>query len=234
MRSPFVSLAIVRPDSRDSGTDRGAFGRVRIGSVRGIVLGALLAALSCAGLTLSGVGSEPAGAVFIADSSALPTTTDESTTTTSTAPDAGSDGSAVSRPKVAIAVVRVVLSEQKAYVFDASRRLVATLPISSGLHGTTPIGSFKVFSRSAKTFYAPDPAEKMDWMVRFTKSDRGNNIGFHSIPYRITKKGRVLVPTPIGQEPSSKGCIRLRNADARWLFHNVRIGTRIIVQRTRL
>lgn len=201
---------------------------------RGIVLGAAVAGLACTALSFAGVGSAPAGAVFIADSSSIPSTTEDSTTTSSTIPDAGSDGVAVSRPKVAIAVVRVVLSEQKAYVFDGSRRLVATLPISSGLDGTTPLGSFKVFSRSAKTFYAPDPAEKMDWMVRFTKSVRGNNIGFHSIPYRITKKGKVLVPTPIGQEPSSKGCIRLRNADARWLFHNVRIGTRVIVQRTRL
>lgn len=204
------------------------------GSRRGIILGATVACLICVSLTFSGLGSEPAGAVFIADSSSIPSTTEEPTTTSSTVPDAGSDGSAVSRPKVVIAVVRVVLSEQKAYVFDGSRRLVATLPISSGLDGTTPLGSFKVFSRSAKTFYAPDPAEKMDWMVRFTKSVRGNNIGFHSIPYRITKRGKVLVPTPIGQEPSSKGCIRLRNADARWLFHNVRIGTRVIVQRTRL
>ena len=194
----------------------------------------MLAGVVCAGLTVAGVGSHPAGAVFIADSSSTPTTAEESTTTSSSAPDADSDGSSVSRPKVAIAVIRVVLSEQKAYVFDSSRRLVATLPISSGLNGTTPLGSFKVFSRSAKTFYAPDPAEKMDWMVRFTKSVRGNNIGFHSIPYRLTKKGKVLVPTPIGVEPSSKGCIRMRNADARWLFHNVRIGTRVIVQRTRL
>lgn len=203
-------------------------------AVEGAVGGVIVVAALCVAVSIPAFGVGPAGAVFIADSSSseVPTTEPVPTTAETTVPDSA-DGGAVSRPKVVIATVRVVLSEQMAYAYDSSRKLVATLPISSGLNGSTPVGSFKVFSRSARTFYAPDPSEKMDWMVRFTKSVRGNNIGFHSIPYRLTKKGKVLVPTPIGKEPSSKGCIRLRAADARWLFHNVRNGTRVIVQRTR-
>lgn len=173
--------------------------------------------------------------VALADGSDDPatTTTDAPTTTSSAPTNDPSDSGGVARPKVEIAVIRVVLAEQKVYVFDASRRLVATLPMSSGVQGQTPVGTFKVFSRSARTFYVPDPTERMDWMVRFTRSAKGNSIGFHSIPYRITNKGKVLVPTPIGESPSSNGCIRLRAADARWLFHNVRMGTRVVVQRTR-
>lgn len=179
--------------------------------------------------------------VVQADGDGSTPTTDPSDTTVpstvaTTVPPASavaeSAASQPARPKVRIAVVRVILAEQTAYAYDGTGRLVATLPVSTGLGNSTPVGSFKIFSRTPRTFYRPDPSEKMDWMVRFTKSKRGNNIGFHSIPYRTTKSGRQLLPTPIGKAPSSHGCIRMRNDDARWLYHNVSIGTRVIVQRT--
>lgn len=132
-----------------------------------------------------------------------------------------------------IGYITVVLDEQTTYVYSPSRRLIATLPVSTGLDDTTPEGSFTVFSKSADTFYTPNPRERMRWMTRFTKGPNGGNIGFHSIPYMTTDVGEVKFPTPIGLAPSSHGCVRMRDADAQWLFENVTLGTVVTVVRSK-
>jgi len=137
------------------------------------------------------------------------------------------------RNKASIALVQVVLSEQRAYVYAQNKSLIATIPVSTGLDNSTPSGAFKVFSKSAQTFYELNPSERMRWMVRFTKGRQGGNIGFHSIPYKVTAQGEVKIFTPIGLEPSSHGCIRVRDVDAKWLFANMAIGTRVVVKNTR-
>lgn len=137
------------------------------------------------------------------------------------------------RSRVAIAFARVVLDEQRAYFYNKNRRLVATLPVSTGVDDQTPIGVFKVFSKSAQTFYTPNPRERMRFMTRFTVGRQGGNIGFHGIPYTVTKSGEVPFYTPLGLAPSSHGCIRMHVADAKWVFHNMAIGTTVSVLQTR-
>lgn len=137
------------------------------------------------------------------------------------------------RPKVRIASVVVDLDSQTAFVYARSRRLITSIPVSTGLWDSTPTGSFRVFSKSAQTFYTPSPSERMRWMVRFTKGRQGGNIGFHGIPYRVTEQGEVPFPTPIGRAPSSHGCVRMRVPDAKWLFDNIAVGTPVRVVRSR-
>jgi lipoprotein-anchoring transpeptidase ErfK/SrfK len=134
---------------------------------------------------------------------------------------------------VSIGFARVVLSEQRVYVYNVRKRLIATLPVSTGVKDFTPVGTFKVFSQSAQAVYSPSPNERMRWMTRFTKGREGGNIGFHGIPYKVTKSGEIPFATPLGVAPSSHGCIRMRVADAKWLFHNMKIGTVVSVVRSR-
>jgi lipoprotein-anchoring transpeptidase ErfK/SrfK len=151
------------------------------------------------------------------------------TTTTSTLPP-------VSQPqkrRINIAFARIVLSEQRAYFYTTSRRLIATLPVSTGADDQTPVGTFKVFSKSAQTFYTPNPRERMKFMTRFTKGREGGNIGFHGIPYKVTKNGDVPFYTPLGVAPVSHGCIRMRVTDAKWVFENMKLGSVVAVVRTR-
>ncbi len=150
-------------------------------------------------------------------------------TTTSTLPP-------VSRPqkrRINIAFARIVLDEQRAYFYTSKRRLIATLPVSTGIDDQTPVGTFKVFSKSAQTFYAPNPVERMKYMTRFTKGREGGNIGFHGIPYKVTKNGDIPFYTPLGIAPVSHGCIRMRVTDARWVFDNMKLGSVVSVVRTR-
>lgn len=137
------------------------------------------------------------------------------------------------RANVRVGSVVVSLSEQRAFVYSRSRRLITSLPVSTGLSDSTPTGSFRVFSKSAQAYYTPAPNERMKWMVRFTKGRGGDNIGFHGIPYKVTAAGDIPFHTPVGEAPSSHGCIRMRVRDARWLFDNIDIGTPVRVVRSR-
>lgn len=180
-----------------------------------------------------------------ADSTTDSTVPAETSTTTTAAPtttvsEPAATTTVVAAPvepvrpsRMRIGSVLVVLSEQRAYVYSRTGRLVTNVPVSTGLWDSTPTGSFRVFSKSALTFYTPNPGERMRWMVRFTKGRRGDNIGFHGIPFRVTATGEVPLPTPVGVAPSSHGCVRSRNADAKWLFDNMPLGTRVRVVRTR-
>jgi lipoprotein-anchoring transpeptidase ErfK/SrfK len=137
------------------------------------------------------------------------------------------------RANVPIAFARVVLDEQRTYVYNARKRLIATLPSSTGLWDSTPPGYFRVFSKSAQTYYTPNPGERMKWMVRFTKGRQGGNIGFHGIPYTVKDGKEIPFPTPLGEKPASHGCVRLANQDAEWLFRNMSVGATVTVVRSR-
>jgi len=159
-------------------------------------------------------------------------TTEESTTvapTTTTLPPV----SPPQRGRAAIGFARIILDEQRAYIFNNRRRLIATLPVSTGTDDQTPVGTFKVYSKSAQTYFSPDPSERMRWMTRFTKGREGAAIGFHGVPFRVTKSGEVPIFTPLGEYPVSHGCIRVRVADAKWIYDNMNLGTTVSVLRTR-
>lgn len=172
-------------------------------------------------------------AVFATDDTTPPstptTTVEETTTSTSTLPPV----SPPQRRRIKIAFARIILDEQRAYFYNSNRRLIATLPVSTGVDDQTPLGVFKVFSKSAETFYTPNPRERMRYMTRFTVGREGGNIGFHGIPYRVTKSGEVPFYTPLGLAPSSHGCIRMRVTDAKWVFQNMALGSTVSVLQSR-
>lgn len=185
------------------------------------------------------------GAALVQASSGNPSTNDPSSSTTVPAETTTTEAPRVTtttikpadiklpRRRVQIAFVRVVLNEQQAYFYNKKRKLIAKLPVSTGLGGSTPVGTFKVFSRSARTFYTPRPAEKMHFMTRFTVGRNGGNIGFHGIPFVVTKQGKVPFPTPLGIAPSSHGCVRMLDAHAEWVFRNLPHGATVTVTRSR-
>lgn len=192
------------------------------------------------------LASLTAGAVLVSGTALVRAAVDDSTTTIAP-PDTSVEAPAtlsapapvkpsrikLPRRKVSISYARIVLNEQQAYFYNNKRKLIAKLPVSTGLDGSTPTGRFKVFSRSAQTFYIPRPQEKMKFMTRFTVGRNGGNIGFHGIPYISTRKGNVRFPTPLGIAPSSHGCIRMLDSHAQWVFDNLPQGATVTVVKSR-
>lgn len=137
------------------------------------------------------------------------------------------------RRNVRIGSAVIVLDEQSVYVYSPTKRLIAVIPVSTGKDDTTPVGSFRVFSKSDLAYYSPNPGERMRWMIRFTKGRGGDNIGFHGVPFRVTANGDRPIYTPVGLVPVSHGCVRTRDVEAKWLYDNMTIGTKVRVVRSR-
>lgn len=128
-------------------------------------------------------------------------------------PEDPADNSRVDRAEISLA-------EQKVRLFDGDR-LVSEYPVSSGRNGLTPRGTFKVQSKSPKTVSNSDSSISMKWMTRFN-----GGIGFHGIP---VKAGTPL-PTPLGVQPVSAGCIRMADDAAKSVFDRLPIGATVVVR----
>lgn len=122
---------------------------------------------------------------------------------------------------VGIDRIDVSLSTQHAFVWGTDGTLLRDIPISSGANGRTPRGNFRVSRRSASTVSTHDRNVAMSWMVNFN-----GYIGFHGIPRRFGEP----MWTPLGERPVSSGCVRMADADARWIFDNAPNGTRVNVK----
>jgi lipoprotein-anchoring transpeptidase ErfK/SrfK len=142
-----------------------------------------------------------------------PPTTQPPTTTTPPPPP-------LWNPPPRVARVDVNLRNQRVYVVGSDGRVMREMPMSSGRNGSTPKGSFRVYSRSAWTTSLSSSRVSMRWMTRFNRS-----IGFHGIP----RRGGQPIATPLGQRAVSAGCVRLADGDAEWIFRNVPNGTTVNV-----
>ncbi|MDJ0952316.1 MAG: L,D-transpeptidase family protein [Acidimicrobiia bacterium] len=116
----------------------------------------------------------------------------------------------------------VYLGEQQMELLDVDGAVIHRFPISSGRDGLTPIGSFKVQSKSDLAYSATDyPNITMRWMTRFN-----GGIGFHGIP---VQNGAQL-DTPLGVAPVSAGCVRMDDAAAKVVYDLLAVNADVIVQ----
>ncbi|MCI5748380.1 L,D-transpeptidase [Clostridium perfringens] len=121
-------------------------------------------------------------------------------------------------------LVFVNIAEQKTYVYEGSKNdwtLSKTFTCSTGIEGKeTPVGVFTVQNR-APWFFSPKYGQGGKYYVQFM----GNYL-FHSIPF---DSDRTTVSDPTLGVPSSHGCIRLSVEDSKWLYDNVKNGSKIII-----
>ncbi|MPQ42562.1 L,D-transpeptidase [Clostridium tarantellae] len=121
-------------------------------------------------------------------------------------------------------LVFVNISEQKTYIFNGTKdkwSLEKEFLCSTGIEGKeTPVGEFKVETR-APWFFSEKYGQGGKYYVQFM----GNYL-FHSIPF--DRDQETILDYTLG-EPASHGCIRLAVDDAKWLYDNVKDGSKIII-----
>jgi len=120
-------------------------------------------------------------------------------------------------------------SKQRVSVLDADGSLIKSYFVS-GNYGIPGAGSYRVYSKSPTAFSSKNPAVQWKYMVRFTKSPRGNPIGFHQIPVRCVngKCSSVQGPGQVGTALSA-GCVRQQPKHAKWLYGWAELGTLVVV-----
>lgn len=126
---------------------------------------------------------------------------------------------------------RVVYSNSamRVWAVDEAGNVVKTHRVS-GKRFVPPPGTYSVFSRSLYTYSRSNPAIKWMYMIRFTHSASGDNIGFHEIPTQCNSSGcwKLQTEAQLGQALSG-GCVRQSTPDAIWMWNWAGLGTQVVV-----
>ena len=93
---------------------------------------------------------------------------------------------------------------------------------------SNPPAFYRVASRSANTCNIKKPYLCWRYMVRFTKGDEGDNIGFHEIPVD-TRTGRPVQDLSQLGTALSNGCVRQAPVNAKYMWDWAWIGTKVVV-----
>ena len=130
------------------------------------------------------------------------------------------------RPAPGVKTIVVDKSEQRVTLYKANGTPVDTFRCSSGV--TYPrVGTYTVYGHRQQSWsiYEGDDST-FYYFTTFEKSDKGNNIGFHSIPQHPDGSlvGKLGVPV-------SHGCVRLAKDKAKFVYTWAVVGTRVVVKR---
>ncbi len=120
---------------------------------------------------------------------------------------------------------RIVYSnqQQRLWLVEANG-VVSHTYLVSGRHGLPSVGEHHVFS---KVTSSPSGNLTLPWTLRFAISSSGNPIDIHGIPLR--PDGSPIEPDSLLGTPQSHGCLRMNQADARFVWNWSTIGTTVYV-----
>jgi hypothetical protein len=114
----------------------------------------------------------------------------------------------------------VDLARQNLRVYDDCKLVFATLISSGRQFGSTPIGTFTVFQKTASDLITPPYAGGDQYYLQ--------EVPYISFFYGVWAFHGAYWHDRFGF-PASHGCINLAPADAGWLFDWLRVGDRVVV-----
>jgi lipoprotein-anchoring transpeptidase ErfK/SrfK len=124
--------------------------------------------------------------------------------------------------------IDVSIDKQRVFIKDGEQTLY-TMITSSGLDtipdNSTPQGTFYIEPERGLWFYSEAEQEGAKYFVSW--KNHGEFL-FHSVP--MDKKGNVIEDeaAKLGQK-ASHGCFRLTIADAKWIYDNIRVKTKVVI-----
>ena len=128
------------------------------------------------------------------------------------------------RPAPGIKTIVVDKSDQRVTLYTAKGAPVDSFACASGIVYPR-IGTYHVYGHRQQSWSLYDDTT-FYYFTQFVKSDKGNNIGFHSIPQHPDGS----LEGKLGQ-PVSHGCVRLSKAKAKFLYTWAVTGTRVVVKK---
>lgn len=127
-------------------------------------------------------------------------------------------------PKPGVKTIVVYKRTQWVVLYKADGTPVDRFRCASGVMYPR-LGTYRVWGR-AKQSWALSDNTTFFYFTKFARSDRGNSIGFHSIPQ--TPSGKLV--GGLGK-PISHGCVRLDKKKAKFIYTWARNGTKVIVKK---
>lgn len=138
--------------------------------------------------------------------------------------------------KVANLWIRVSIDGNRTYVMSGNN-VAYTMYSSAGVYeknsagqlvSDTPTGVFHVEQERGTHFYSQMSDEGANWWVSW--KDHGIYL-FHSVPVDQQGDYKLDEAAKLGRQPASHGCVRLSVPDAKWLYEQLPVGTKIVIDR---
>ncbi|WEE35554.1 L,D-transpeptidase [Lactiplantibacillus paraplantarum] len=124
--------------------------------------------------------------------------------------------------------IHVSLAKQRLYLMN-HQHVLYTMYASSGVPTAdrkTPRGTYHVQAERGKYFYSASVNEGAYYWVSWL--NHGEYL-FHSTP--VDAQGHFIKSdaAKLGKQPSSHGCIHLSVADSKWVYDNIKYGTKVVI-----
>ncbi|KRL04145.1 L,D-transpeptidase [Liquorilactobacillus oeni] len=129
--------------------------------------------------------------------------------------------------------ILVSTKKQRVYLKDGSKT-VYTMYTSTGSgektetdDNSTPLGTYQVQEEKGDFFYNAASGEGAHYWVSW--KDHGIYL-FHSVP--TDKNGNYIISEAqkLGKHAASHGCVRLSVPDAKWMYENLKVGTKVVIE----
>lgn len=116
---------------------------------------------------------------------------------------------------------------ERTYLIDHGKVLY-TMLASTGTKGTnaTPTGTFQIEAEREDFFYNQGSGEGAKYWVSW--KDHGIYL-FHSVPTDANGNFIKSEANQLGKKAASHGCVRLSVADAKWMYQNIKQGTKVVI-----
>lgn len=131
--------------------------------------------------------------------------------------------------------IKVSISKNRVYLMN-NNDVVYTMYCSAGVYekqsdgtkkSTTPTGTYYIQSERGTTFYNSNLKEGANYWVSWL--NHGEYL-FHTVPIDANGNYKTAEAKKLGKTTASHGCIRLSVSDAKWIYDNVKEGTKVVIQ----
>jgi glucan-binding YG repeat protein len=119
--------------------------------------------------------------------------------------------------------VVIDISRQKLTYYKHGKKKLVSAVVTGNGGGHTPIGIFHVNAKLRNIMLRP--ASGGAWHVNYWMCFKGSSYGMHDAYWRSSFGGRIYLTN------GSHGCVNMPYSKAKALYHKVRVGTLVIVQR---
>ena len=120
----------------------------------------------------------------------------------------------------------VSIEKQRVYIMR-HHHAIYTMNASTGIHNSTPRGTYRIQRERGKFFYNRSSKEGAHYWTSW--KDHGIYL-FHTVPTNSKGQYNLTQARQLGRKANSHGCIRLSVPDARWINHHVPVGTKVVVK----
>ncbi|MCP9312409.1 L,D-transpeptidase [Liquorilactobacillus satsumensis] len=129
--------------------------------------------------------------------------------------------------------IEVSTKNQRVYLKDGAK-VIYTMYASTGSgektatdDNSTPLGTYAVQEEKGDFFYNAASGEGAHYWVSW--KDHGIYL-FHSVPTDQSGNYIVSEAEKLGKHAASHGCVRLSVPDAKWMYENLKVGTKVVIK----